>query len=225
MLIRTVLASIRHDKSGFQSMISPRHMATIAAAAFIAAASLAAGVALRHADEAHVTAADQSAVTYSLTDQNGQPVTQATYRGRWMLVFFGFTHCPDVCPMSMSYAADFLKSLGPDSKKLQVAFVTIDPERDTPAALKDYLANFDPRIVGLAGTPAQIAAAAKAFNVFYAKRPLEDLNDYMMDHSTAFYLVNPAGKLLRAFALQRGADEMTADLRETMSLPAEKTSP
>ena len=200
-------------------------MAIIGAAAFIFAASLAAGVALRRADQAPVAAIDQAAIAYSLIDQNEQVVNQATYRGRWMLVFFGFTHCPDICPMSMTYAADFLKSLGPDGKKLQVVFVTVDPERDTPAALKDYLTNFDPRIVGLTGTPAQIAAAAKAFNVFYSKRALEDPNDYTMDHSTAFYLVDPAGKLQRAFALQRGAEEMSADLREAMSLPPQKAAP
>ncbi len=199
-------------------MIPVRQMATIGAAAFIVAASLAAGVALRRAGEPPVAVANPSAAAYTLIDQNGQPVTEATYRGRWVLVFFGFTQCPDVCPTSMTYAADLMEGLGPDAAKLQVAFITIDPERDTPAALKDYLANFDRRIVGLTGTPAQIAAAAKTFNVYYAKRPLEDANDYAMDHSTAFYLVDPNGKLLRAFALQRGADEMTADLREAMSL-------
>lgn len=203
-------------------MIPPRHMAKIGAAAFIVAVSLAAGVALRHAGEPQGAVSNPSAAAYSLIDQNGHPVTEETYRGRWVLVFFGFTHCPDVCPTSMTYAADFWESLGPDAAKLQVAFVTIDPERDTPAALKNYLVNFNPHIVGLTGTPAQIAAAAKTFSVYYAKRPLEDVNDYAMDHSTAFYLVDPKGRLLRAFALQRGADEMTADLREAMSLPPAK---
>lgn len=197
-----------------------RHLAMIGVAALIAVLGLCAGLGVRNRLETPPAVANNSVTAFSLVDQDGHPVTEATYRGRWLLVFFGFTRCPDVCPTSMLYAADLLKSLGPDREKLQIAFVTIDPERDTPAALKDYLANFDARIVGLSGTPAQVAAAAKAFSVYYAKRPLEGQNDYAMDHSTAFYLVDPQGSLLRALALQRGADDMTDDLREAMSLPA-----
>ena len=141
------------------------------------------------------------------------------YRGRWVLVFFGFTRCPDVCPMSMTYASDLLKSLGGFADKLQIVFVTVDPERDTPDALRDYLANFDPRIVGLTGTPEQIAAASKVFGVYYAKRALEGLNDYTMDHSTAFYLVNPEGELQRAFGLQGDGDELSGQIRKILSAP------
>jgi protein SCO1/2 len=150
---------------------------------------------------------------FSLTDQNGQPVDQTTYHGKWVLMFFGFIRCPDVCPTSMIYAADLLNELGPAADKLQVVFVTVDPERDTVPALKDYLANFDPRIVGLTGTLPQVAAAAEAFGVHFAKRALEAQDDYTMDHSSAFYLVGPQGGFRRAYNLQRGADEMTAAIR------------
>lgn len=154
---------------------------------------------------------------FSLVDQNGRSVDETAFRGRWMLAFFGFTRCPDVCPTSMIYASDLLKSLGPLADTLTVAFVSIDPERDTPSVLKDYLANFDPRIVGLTGTPEQVAAAATAFGVYYAKRKLEGMDDYTMDHSTAFYLVGPDGGFRRAFSLQRGNDQMTADLRAAIT--------
>jgi protein SCO1/2 len=154
---------------------------------------------------------------FSLVDQNGQPVNQTSYQGKWVLLFFGFIRCPDVCPTSMIYASDLLKELGPVADKLQVVFVTVDPERDTPLALKDYLANFDPRITGLTGTPQQVAAAAETFGVHFAKRALDGQDDYTMDHSTAFYLVDPQGGFRRAYNLQRGADEMTAAIRAAIT--------
>jgi len=157
------------------------------------------------------------AAAFSLTDQNGQAVSDAHYRGRALLVFFGFIRCPDICPTSMSYAADLLEELGADSDRLQVVFITVDPERDTPEALKDYLTNFDPRIAGLTGTAEQIAAVAKTFGVYYAKRPLEGQDDYTMDHSTAFYFVGTDGILQRAYSLQRGAGEMTKDIRAALA--------
>jgi protein SCO1/2 len=120
----------------------------------------------------------------------------------------------------MIYASDLLQSLGPLADNLTVAFVSVDPERDTPQVLKDYLANFDPRIVGLTGSPEQIAAVTKTFGVYYAPRKIEGQEDYAMDHSTAFYLVGPDGGFRRAYNLQRGADEMTTSLREAM-LPKE----
>jgi protein SCO1 len=157
------------------------------------------------------------AATFSLTDQNGQAVSDENYRAQALLVFFGFIRCPDVCPTSMSYAADLLTALGPEAERLQVLFITVDPERDTPDALKDYLTNFDPRIVGLTGTPEQIAAVAATFGVYYAKRPLDGMDDYTMDHSTAFYFVGADGILQRAYSLQRGADEMTKEIRAALN--------
>jgi len=139
--------------------------------------------------------------SFVLLDHTGAVVDDVAFRGRWLLVFFGFTRCPDICPASMIYASDLLQSLGPLTDHLTVAFVTVDPERDTPQMLKDYLANFDPRIVGLTGSPEQIAAVTKAFGVYYAQREIEGHDDYAMDHSTAFYLVGPDGGFRRAYNL------------------------
>ncbi len=199
--------------------MSAYRIATVAAAALIVAASLAGGVWLRQMADAPGSARE-AATHFALTDHNGQPVTEANYRGRWLLVFFGFIRCPDICPTSMSYAADLLQILGDSAPNVQIAFVTVDPERDTPEALRDYLKNFDTRIVGLTGTPEQIAVVTKSFGVHYAKRALEGLDDYTMDHSTAFYLVDTEGRLRRAFALNGDGDKLTADLLAAMAAPA-----
>ncbi len=170
-----------------------------------------------------VQAAPRPVAAFTFTNQNGEAVTAETYRGRWMLVFFGFTMCPDVCPLSLSYVGDFLKALGPLASRVQAAFVTVDPERDTVPVMKAYLANFDPSIVGLTGSSDQLAAAAKLFGVSYSERLTgterpDGGPDYTMDHSTAFYLVDPEGHILRAFALDRDAPEdMTAEIRAVMA--------
>jgi len=176
---------------------------------------VAGGVWLKHKMDS-TTPGQAAAIPFSLTDHNGLPVTEASYRGKALLVFFGFTRCPDICPTSMIYASDFLKELGPRAEELKVLFVTVDPEFDTQPALKEYLANFDPRITGLTGTQEQIAATAKAFGVYYAKRPLEGMNDYTMDHSTAFYFVDTRGRLKRAYSMQNGADELSKELRAAL---------
>lgn len=186
--------------------------------ALVAIAGLGVGMMLRPSvPPAAPPVAAASVKHFSLIDHASRPVDDATYRGRWLLVFFGFTRCPDVCPTSMIYASDLLKSLGPLAGTLNVAFVTVDPERDTPEILKEYLANFDPRIMGLTGSAEQIAAVTKTFGVYYAKRKIERQDEYAMDHSTAFYLVGPEGGFRRAYNLQRGADQMTADIRAAIS--------
>jgi protein SCO1 len=153
---------------------------------------------------------------YQMMDQNGHPVNEQTYSGRWQLVFFGFTYCPDICPTSLIYASDLLNELGPLAEKLQVVFVTVDPERDSVSVLKQYLSHFDPRIVGLTGLPMQVAQMASAFGVHAVKQEQPGA-EYTMQHSTAFYLVGPEGGLRRAYNLQRGADQMTAAIREILS--------
>jgi protein SCO1/2 len=183
----------------------------------ITIAGIGAGLWMRHKVEPPAAPVTLSIKPFVLVDQTGKTVTEADYRGKWLLVFFGFTRCPDICPTSMIFASDLLKNLGPMADKLQIAFVTVDPEFDTVAMIKDYVINFDPRIVGLTGTSEQIAAVTQAFGVYYAKRRLEGQDDYVMDHSNAFYLVDPAGGYRRAFALQRGADEMTEEIRKTLS--------
>lgn len=154
---------------------------------------------------------------YKMMDHNGHPVNEVSFSGRWQLVFFGFTYCPDVCPTSLMYTSDLLNELGPLADSLQIVFVTVDPERDSVTVMKQYLSHFDPRIVGLTGTPQQVAHMANAFGVYFSKGKLEGADDYTMNHSGAFYLVDPEGGLRRAYNLQRGANEMTAAIRAAIT--------
>ncbi|MBV9426245.1 MAG: SCO family protein [Bradyrhizobiaceae bacterium] len=149
---------------------------------------------------------------FSLVDQNGRTVTDKDLRGHPFLVFFGFTHCPDVCPTSLFEISEVLGKLGPDAQKLSTLFVTIDPERDTPAAMKDYLASFNPRLVGLTGDPAAIAAVAKEYRVYVKKVPLEN-GEYTMDHTALVYLMDKEGRFVTPFNLKRTPEDAAADLR------------
>ncbi len=128
---------------------------------------------------------------FSLVNHRGERVTQETFKGKPTAYFFGFTHCPEVCPTTLFQMTQHLKDLGPDADRLNVVFVTVDPERDTPELLKTYRESFDPRIVALTGTPEEMAAAAKAFRISYRKVPTEG-GDYTMEH-TASVIVTDAG--------------------------------
>ncbi len=128
---------------------------------------------------------------FSLVNHRGERVTQETFKGKPTAYFFGFTHCPEVCPTTLFEMSQHLKDLGPDADRLNVVFVTVDPERDTPELLKTYRESFDPRIVALTGTPEEMAAAAKAFRISYRKVPTEG-GDYTMEH-TASVIVTDAG--------------------------------
>ncbi len=143
---------------------------------------------------------------FALVDMEGRAVTDADFRGRLMLVFFGFTYCPDVCPTALTSIAQALDRLGADADKIAAVFITVDPERDTPEQLKEYVRHFHPRLVGLTGTPEQIAAVAKAYRVYYAKArsPGAPSDDYSMDHTTITYLMGRDGKFLAHFS--HGAD-------------------
>jgi protein SCO1/2 len=149
---------------------------------------------------------------FSLVDQNGRTVTDKDLRGHPFLVFFGFTHCPDVCPTSLFEISEVLGKLGPDAEKVSALFVTIDPERDTPAAMKDYLSSFNPRFVGLTGDPAAIAAVAKEYRVYVKKVPLDN-GDYTMDHTALVYLMDKDGRFVTPFNLKRTPEDAAADLR------------
>jgi len=148
---------------------------------------------------------------FRLTDQNGGTVTEQNLKGAPFLVFFGFTHCPEVCPTTLFELSEILRELGPDGKRVRVVFITIDPERDTPAALKDYLSSFDPRMLALTGDPAEIAAVAKAYRVYYKKVPLEQ--DYTIDHTAIVYLMDKEGRFVSPFSLKRTTEAAAADLR------------
>ncbi len=130
---------------------------------------------------------------FSLTDHRGRAVTERDFRGRPMAVFFGFTYCPDVCPTTLTEMAGFIEALGPDADRIQWVFVSVDAERDTPQALASYLEAFDHRITGLTGTEEQIAAAARAFRVYYRRVPLES-GSYTMDHAASVFLLDAEGR-------------------------------
>jgi len=161
-----------------------------------------------------VPVASASAVggPFRLTDHNGRTVTDQDFRGHPFLVFFGFTHCPDVCPTTLFEVSEVLGKLGPDAARTSALFITVDPERDTPEQMKDYLSSFDPRLVGLTGDPAAIAAVAKAYRVYVKKVPLEG-SDYTMDHTALVYLMDKDGRFVAPFNLKRQPEDAAADLR------------
>jgi protein SCO1/2 len=149
---------------------------------------------------------------FHLTDQNGKPVSHADMQGKPFLVFFGFTHCPDVCPTTLFEVSEVFRRLGGDADKARALFITVDPDRDSPDKLKDYMQSFDPRIIGLTGDADGIAGALKAYRVYARKIPLKD-GDYTMDHTAIVYLMDKDGRFVAPFNLKRGADAAAAELR------------
>ncbi len=152
---------------------------------------------------------------FRLLDHNGRAVTDADFKGHPFLVFFGFTHCPDICPTALFEMSEVLKRLGPDADKTAALFISVDPERDTPEKLKDYVSSFHPRIIGLTGTPAEIEAVAKAYRAYAKKVPLEG-GDYTMDHSAIVYLMDKEGRFVAPFNLKRSAEQAAADLKRRL---------
>ena len=152
---------------------------------------------------------------FKLTDQNGREVTDQQLKGKPFLVFFGFTHCPDVCPTTLFEVSEILRALGPDADRTGALFITVDPERDNPAAMKDYLSSFDPHLIGLTGDPAAVAAVAKAYRVYFKKVPLEQ-GGYTMDHTAIVYLMDKEGRFVSPFSLKRSAEAAAADLRRQL---------
>lgn len=155
---------------------------------------------------------------FSLVDQDGRAVTEADFKGRFMLVYFGYTFCPDVCPTQLTRIGNALDMLGEAADKVTPVFITVDPERDRPEHLKEYLTFFHPRTVGLTGTPEQITAAAKAYKVYYKKAETEggDPGDYLMDHTSVTYLMGPDGGFVTHFSHDVDAEAMAARLREIL---------
>lgn len=149
----------------------------------------------------------------ALTDQNGQPRTLGDFKGKVVVVFFGYTQCPDVCPTTLATLAQAMKKLGPDADRVQVLFVTIDPERDTPALLAQYVPAFDPRFLGLWGDAAATARTAKEFKVLYEKVPGPTRETYTMDHSAGTYIFDPQGRLRLYVAYGQGPEVYAHDLK------------
>jgi len=154
---------------------------------------------------------------FKLIDSNGKTVTDADYRGRWTLVYFGYTFCPDVCPTELQAIAGAMHELGPIADQITPIFITIDPERDTPQAIGEYVKLFDERLVGLTGSPADIAAVARAYRVYYAKAETKTAGAYLMDHSSFLYLMGPDGRLRMLIKPGTTSAEIAADIRSQMN--------
>lgn len=159
-----------------------------------------------------LTGADY-AKDFRLADVNGQPRSLKDYQGKVVVLFFGYTQCPDVCPTTLAEMAQTKKLLGADGDKLQVLFVTVDPERDTPEVLKGYMANFDPSFMALRGTPEQLAAMAKDFKVYYKKVEGKTPTSYSMDHSAASYVYDTKGRLRLYTRYGTGAQALASDIQ------------
>lgn len=151
-----------------------------------------------------------------LTDHNGQRRTLADFKGKVVVVFFGFTHCPDVCPGTLAELAAVARELGPDASRLQVLFVTVDPERDTPELLRQYAPAFHPSFLGLYGTPAETAAAAREFKVYVNKQP-PTAGGYSVDHSAGTFVLDTQGRLRLFGQYNAGAKALLADIRVLIS--------
>ena len=149
---------------------------------------------------------------FQLTDQSGTTVTDKSLQGRPSLIFFGFTHCPDVCPTSLFEISEVLRAMGKDADRVNAYFVSVDPERDSMEAMKDYLSSFDPHLKGLTGDPEAIAKMLTAYRVYAKKVPLKD-GDYTMDHTALTYLMDRDGKFVAPFNLNRTPEEAAADLK------------
>lgn len=186
-----------------------------AGAAAVAAAMLAACEKKPSFNSTDVSGSDLG-TDLSLTDFNGQPRTLQDFKGKVLVVFFGFVQCPDVCPTALAEFVQVKNSLGKDGDKVQVAFVTVDPERDTPEILRAYVTQFDPSFLGLRGDADATARVAKSFKVFYAKVPGKEPGSYTMDHTAGVYIYDPEGHL-RLFARHNaGADALTSDIRQLL---------
>ena len=155
--------------------------------------------------------------TLVLPDADGRERSLAEFKGKVVVVFFGFTQCPDVCPTTMAELAQVKRALGADGERVQGIFVTVDPERDTAEVLKAYLANFDPGFVAMRGTPEQIKAAAREFKVFYAKVPGKSEGSYTIDHTAGSYIFDPAGRVRLFVRYGSGADALAADLKALLA--------
>jgi protein SCO1/2 len=155
---------------------------------------------------------------FALLNQDGKPVTNADFRGKYMLIYFGYTYCPDVCPTALTEVGQAVDKLGKDADKVVPIFITVDPERDRPEHLKEYVSFFHSRMQGLGGSVEQIAQVAKAYRVYYAKAREKGAgdDDYLMDHTSITYLMGPDGKFLAHFSHGTSADAIAERIRKLL---------
>lgn len=159
-----------------------------------------------------ITTASAIGGPFQLVDQSGQTVTDKNLQGKPTIIFFGFTHCPDVCPTALFEMSEILRAMDKDANRINAFFVSVDPERDTPAIMKDYLGSFDPHLKGLSGSPEAVAAIVSAYRVYAKKVPLKD-GDYTMDHTALIYLMDRDGRFVAPFNIKRRPEEAAADLK------------
>jgi protein SCO1/2 len=151
---------------------------------------------------------------FKLVNQDNRPITDQDFKGRPWLVFFGYTHCPDVCPTTLFDVSEMLRAMGKDADRTGALFITVDPERDTPAVMKDYLSSFDPRMMAATGDRASIDAAEKAYRVYAKKIPTGKGDDYSMDHTAMVYLMDKQGRFVAPFNLKRTPEEAAAEMKK-----------
>lgn len=188
-------------------MLTRRHALFLAPAAVVlAGAGAAAWVGLRP----QAPALPSIGGPFTLVDGDGKTVTERNFRGKWMLVYFGYTHCPDACPTALQDMANALDLIGAKKQDVAILFITVDPARDTPAIMKDYVSNFAAPISALSGTPEQVAQAARAYRVYYAKHPTKD--GYDMDHSGYIYVMNPKGAFAANLTHEDSPEQIAAKL-------------
>ena len=200
---------------------SPTRSQLIFAMLALLAALLFAGTGFYFSNLSHPGSSTGTALVggpFTLTDHTGRKVTDKDYLGKYTLVFFGYTYCPDVCPTELQVMSAALDSLGSKADAIQPIFVTIDPERDTPEVMKQYVLNFHPRLVGLTGTPEEIAAVAKAYRVYYSRVANNSGPDaYLMDHSSIVYLMDRQGKFLKHFTYSTDAAALAKAIEEVIT--------
>jgi len=186
--------------------------------AFVAGLVLFAGVALFVSGNFSGSGPGASAIggPFKLIDQDGKPITEAALKGHPSLVFFGYTHCPDICPTTLFELSEVLRALGPDADKTAGFFISVDPDRDTPEVMKDYLSSFDPHLRGVTGSNNAIEAVEKEYRVYAKKVPTGKDGDYSMDHTALVYLMDKQGRFVAPFKLDRKPEESAAELRKYM---------
>jgi cytochrome oxidase Cu insertion factor (SCO1/SenC/PrrC family) len=156
---------------------------------------------------------------FTMVNQAGETVTEKSFAGHYMLIFFGFTYCPDVCPTELQVMTEALNQLGPEANKVIPIFVTVDPARDTPEVVNTYVANFHTRMVGLTGTPQQVADIAKAYRVYYQKvENLKNPQNYSMDHTSIIYLIGPDGTFQKHFSYETDPAKLALGIKEILDI-------
>jgi protein SCO1 len=193
-------------------------LAVVAVAAVAAVAGTVTAVSLHRAPQAKAAPhPPRIGGHFELVTPDGSTVTEATFRGKWLLVYFGYTFCPDVCPGTLMSMTQALQNIGPLADKVQPIFITFDPARDTPQIMGEYVKNFDPRFVGLSGTPQQTAAAAKVFHVYNSAKRLDaNSSEYVFDHSSYIYIMDPNGNFVNLLAGDMPGHEVAKNLKRVI---------